>query len=859
MQHGILASLRTRLLAVVLVALIPPLALTLYDGISHERSAAAEAQVRAQDTVHAAALRYEALIQGTLRRLADLARLPALQGAGPECAPTLKAVLTGIPYGTELNLVDDGGRVVCSSMPLTMPVSVADGEYFRRVLEARGPVVGDYLVSPVSGRSAVVLAYPVDSPAGQVRAVLTAGLDLGWVKEITAAVPLPPGTTLMVLDTRGTVVARHPDPEGLVGQTLPASPWLRGILEQEAGTAEGRGPDGAPYLYAFQVLRPEGALGALHVVVGIPAAVAYAGARRSLLLNLAALALTAFLSLAGTWLASTRFIFRHVDRLLETTRRVRAGDLSARTGLPHDAGELSRLARAVDEMAGALAARVGEIQHQEQRFRRLADNAPDVIFRFRIQPTPGLEYVSQAVTALTGYTPEEVYADPGLFLKVVHPDDQPLAAAFCQGCHPAEAPDTVRVVRKDGRVISIQFNAVPVRDEAGNLLAWEGIARDVTDLRAAQEALARANAALEQQVAAHSAELTRLAAILNHTPDWVGMFDPAGRTLYVNRGGRQALGIPEAEDLTGAPFSAFFAPQAQEQLLETAIPTALREGIWRGEATLLRRDGSEFPVSQVILAHRSAGDGEVLLSTIMRDITDLKRAEQATLDALEEAARANRAKSEFISRMSHELRTPLNAVLGFAQILQMGGLAPEQAEAVDLIIKGGRHLLDLINEILDISRIDVGSLSLSPEPVQVGEVVAEVLDLAGALAEQAGIRLEVEGARRCTRHVLADRQRLKQVLLNLVQNAIKYNRPTGRVDVSYIVTPSGWLRILVHDTGPGIPADKLDRLFTPFDRLGAEQSGVEGTGLGLALSKRLTTAMGGNLGVQSREGAGSSG
>lgn len=220
-----------------------------------------------------------------------------------------------------------------------------------------------------------------------------------------------------------------------------------------------------------------------------------------------------------------------------------------------------------------------------------------------------------------------------------------------------------------------------------------------------------------------------------------------------------------------------------------------------------------------------------------------------------EADRANAAKSEFLSRMSHELRTPLNAILGFAQLLEMDDLAPHQRENVAPILAGGHHLLELINEVLDISRIESGRLQLSQEAVPVETVLRETLDLIQPLAADTNVQLRVQYSQ--DRHVKADYQRLKQVLLNLLINAIKYNRHGGTVTVSYTDAGIGRLRISVSDTGLGISPEMQERLFVPFDRLGAERHGIEGTGLGLVLSRRLVETMGGTLGVDSTVGQGS--
>lgn len=223
----------------------------------------------------------------------------------------------------------------------------------------------------------------------------------------------------------------------------------------------------------------------------------------------------------------------------------------------------------------------------------------------------------------------------------------------------------------------------------------------------------------------------------------------------------------------------------------------------------------------------------------------------------EQAQAADRAKSEFLSRVSHELRTPLNAILGFAQVLDMRALAGEDRESVHHIMKGGQHLLGLINEVLDISRIESGTLHLSLEAVEAREVVLEVYDLVRPLAEQREIRLATVSDEGFTPWVTADRQRFKQVLLNLVTNAVKYNHDGGSVTVTCEAQGEHQVRLAVCDTGRGIAQSKIDRLFDPFDRLGAESSGIEGTGLGLAISRALTEAMGGSLQAESTVGVGS--
>lgn len=216
---------------------------------------------------------------------------------------------------------------------------------------------------------------------------------------------------------------------------------------------------------------------------------------------------------------------------------------------------------------------------------------------------------------------------------------------------------------------------------------------------------------------------------------------------------------------------------------------------------------------------------------------------------------ANDAKSEFLSRVSHELRTPLNAVLGFGEILSMSDLTEEQRDWVGSVLKAGRHLLGLLNDVLDVSRIESGQLSLSPEPVALAGLLADTVELVAPMADSHQVRLEAELESRGHYYVLADRQRLRQVLLNLLSNAIKYNRRHGTVTIE-VRADEARVWISVVDTGIGIPLDDLARLFIPFERLGAARSGIEGTGLGLVLSRRLAESMHGRLEVTSTPGTG---
>jgi PAS domain S-box-containing protein len=275
------------------------------------------------------------------------------------------------------------------------------------------------------------------------------------------------------------------------------------------------------------------------------------------------------------------------------------------------------------------------------------------------------------------------------------------------------------------------------------------------------------------------------------------------------------------------------------------------------ELTYICKDGSRFPAIISITALR--GDDGVLIGYLLigTDNSARKHVESELHAAIVAADSANRAKSEFLSSMSHELRTPLNAILGFAQLLESGTPPPTpvQRRNIDHILKAGWYLLELINEVLDLALIESGKLTLSNEPVSLGEVISECRTMVEPQARARGIHMTFP-VFDFPRFVIADRTRVKQVLINLLFNATKYNRPDGKVVVEATPVP-GATRISVRDTGMGLGPDQVQQLFQPFNRLGQESTTEEGTGIGLAVTKRLVDLMGGTIGVDSTVGEGS--
>ena len=326
-----------------------------------------------------------------------------------------------------------------------------------------------------------------------------------------------------------------------------------------------------------------------------------------------------------------------------------------------------------------------------------------------------------------------------------------------------------------------------------------------------------------------------------------------------NNAAARILGYDSGESLSKI-HPAELSPERQpggrssHELAAEMMTFAHDTGYNRFEWVHRKKNGELFPVEVTLT--RVPYKGENALFCVWRDITERVVAENELIKAVDEAEKANRAKSEFLSSMSHELRTPMNAILGFAQLLDYDNtLEGSQKDSINEIITAGSHLLDLINDVLDLSKIEAGHIDLKMEDVYSSEVIKECLSFIKPLADKRGITVIYDNSG--GRYVRADRVRLKQVLLNLVSNGIKYNVVDGLLEVNEEVTPEGLSRINVRDTGQGIPKNRVGELFEPFNRLSQENGSIEGTGIGLTLTRKIADMMGGNVGFVTEEGNGS--
>lgn len=363
------------------------------------------------------------------------------------------------------------------------------------------------------------------------------------------------------------------------------------------------------------------------------------------------------------------------------------------------------------------------------------------------------------------------------------------------------------------------------------------------------ERLVRASALLRarEQDLVESEERFRL--VVERVRDYgIFVLDPDGVVASWNLGAERIKGW-SAKEILGQHFSRFYPSEIRAFLPAQMLERARREGAAEDEGWRVRKDGSRFWANVVITALRDANGTLRGFAKVTRDMTERRAVEDALRSAREEAIAANLAKSEFLSRTSHELRTPMNAILGFGQLLEIDAddFPERHRAAIAQITKAGRHLLSLINDLLDISSIEAGSTELQIESVVIAELLAEVHQLAAPIVANAGLEFRLEQPAEAMTAIV-DRRRVVQVMLNLVANAAKYAASGSFVSLA-CTAENAWIRISVEDDGPGIRPGETSRLFTAFDRLGQQDRGrIEGTGLGLALSKSLVESMGGEIG-----------
>lgn len=501
----------------------------------------------------------------------------------------------------------------------------------------------------------------------------------------------------------------------------------------------------------------------------------------------------------------------------------------------------------------------------------ILDNMIDTFYRTDAKGI--LTKVSPSVKDLLGYTVDEVIGQP-MHEFYVDPDGRDKFLKAINEARGNIKAYEAALKHKDGHEVWVSTNAHIIRSDTGEVLGIEGTTRDITQQRNMNQVLQETKDALELRFSQRNEQLTRQVAdleqlqfelksseqrfrtLFDNAADILLLHDTKGNIIDVNQQACKSLSYSkkELQHLTIDDIDIGPNPVSIEKLANL-----LNSGkSFRTDSILKRKDGTNFPV-EVNLGLLQK-DGQRMILASLRDITDRKQFELELLVAKEEAEKANQAKSDFLSRMSHELRTPMNAIIGFSELLETDKddpLTPSQHDSMTEILNAARHLLDLINDILDLARVESGRLSINMEPVLINDLITESIALIQPLVKEKEIQI-INHAKNCNNEVVeVDNTRMKQIILNLLSNAVKYNRDKGSITIECEKVDTNKIKLSIHDSGDGLTPEQIGRLFNPFDRLDADQLSIEGTGIGLVISKLLIELMGGRIGVVSKPGTGS--
>ncbi|MHC4695820.1 MAG: PAS domain S-box protein [Planctomycetota bacterium] len=506
---------------------------------------------------------------------------------------------------------------------------------------------------------------------------------------------------------------------------------------------------------------------------------------------------------------------------LEQRVRERTSELTnANEGLNREIAERTRAEEALRE--------------REEMIRALVETSQDWIWSIDLQ---GLHtYSNPAIEAILGYRPDELIGRWSLGL--IHEDDRKLIEARLPDWIAAKCGWNnleIRWRHKNGSCRFLESNAVPILSAQGELRGFRGVDRDITERKQAEE------------------ELARISTAVQGATDAIGIADVDFQSVYHNKALTDLIGYtPEELNAAGGPPAVY----SDAKVIEEVFETISQDKSWAGDVEFTNRDGRRVPVylrANAIKDHRGNMIG---LLGVHTNITESKRVERELRQAKETAEAANQAKSEFLANMSHEIRTPMTAILGFADVLvEHGNLEnapPERIEAAKTIKRNGEHLVAIISDILDLSKIEAGRMVVERTPCSPLQVASEVMSLQRVQAESKGLSVEIQCGTPIPETIRTDATRLRQILLNLVGNAIKFTEHGGvRLEARLVGDgATSLIQFDVVDTGKGMTEEQVSRLFKPFTQ--ADTSATRefgGTGLGLAISKRFAELLGGDVTV----------
>ena len=839
------SRLRTRLLLTCAVAVLPALFLIAYEQSVDRQRARQDTLDRNSRLTHLVADRLASVFTGAQRLLQTLTHVPEVRTANASaCNAVLPEILADHPGYLNLAAIRVDGVVWCSSSPATVSLAVADRPWFQGALQSHATTLGEYQVGRTTATPDIVVAQPVLDPAGRVEHVLAAALELSELDRILATMNPGPGGTLTLFDRNRTILARYPDGPKWVGtkirSSLPIEHLLAGAREDRYETV---GVDGVHRLYATVVVDP--GFGAdLFMSVGMDTAAALADANRVTRQQLLLLALAALAVIAAAVVAGQTLIVGPVEKLRAVTKRLAAGDFSARAHLARGVEELSALGDTVDAMAIAIEQRERERDAAERGRRLLAsivDDSEDAIFSKRLDGT--ITSWNVGAEKLYGYSAADIV---GRSVQVLTPPDRQhelsgLLERLRRGEH-LKHHETVRQ-RKDGTLVPVSLTLSPIRDEHGLVVGASSIARDVTDRIQAVAAL-------------HNAE-ERMRFALNAARVGVWEVNLSTGTTYWSETCEAMHGLTAGS--FGRTFDAFMDrvhPDDRPEM-RRIIEEAARD---RRDAELEYRtvwpDGTEHHIRATGRFFYDEHDRPLRGAGVAIDVSERRGLE----DQLRQAQKMD-AVGRLAGGIAHDFNNVLTAILGNAEFVldDLPADSPLRADVIEIKTAADRAAA-LTHQLLAFSRKQI----LAPRVLHLGDVVGGVAPM---LRRLIGETIELKATMTDRGHVKADGGQMEQVLVNLAVNARDAMPNGGRltIETADVVLDDAYARqhaggragphvmLAVSDTGHGMDAATRARVFEPF--FTTKPMGA-GTGLGLATVYGIVKQSGGQVWVYSEVGRG---
>ncbi len=806
-------SLSNRLWLILLIAILPLFALTSYDYQQARQEALRSIEGDARLLLSGALIAEgEALRQAeiTLRTMAlanDMSTLDSKECSG--LASRLQSVRTDL---ANLGAADPDGMVFCSAVPSSgKPVDVSDRDWFRESLSSSGISQGQFLVGRISGKPSVSFGYPMRDATNRLRAVLYASTSNSWFDRFTAISNLPKGWTSQLMTRDGQVISRYPEPDRWQGKALSEASQerLNEALNGARQSVTMTDMDGVNRLFVLTPLKIGS--GDLIASVGVPTEASLLPIENAFLWRLAILIGVALLSVL-----LARYMLREVvDRQFDKT-----------------IDELKRLKVALDHVPAYV-----YIKDREGRYR----------------------YANARTLSMFGVSPEALkeHGDESFFPAAAAERIKAIDAQVLAGRDSDEIIDVDDPNK--GRVVFHEIKTAIFDGPDKAIWGLCGISTDITKFYQAEETV------------------RKLSLVIEQSPESIVFANIDGTIEYVNPAFDKVTGYSREEAIGQNPrlLQSGLTPPERYRELWAALTAGQP---WQGEFINKRKDGSHYLELARMSPIRQA-DGKIThYVAVTTDITEQRRNEVELADyrtrlerlvnertaelaiAKESAESANQAKSAFLANMSHEIRTPINAVIGLNHLLLQSDLSPEQATKVQKVSHAANHLLQVINDILDLSKIEAGKLQLEIVPFSPKDVIRTIANMIHDRAAGKGLRVDIE-----TDHLpdglIGDEMRLRQILLNFASNALKFTEQGGIVIAGQVEGSSGdamSCRFSVSDTGIGIHPAETARLFLPFEQLDSSTTRRHGgSGLGLAIAHHLCELMGGQIGVDSQPGQGS--